>query len=276
MMRLSLALAAACIIAAPLAAAAQPPAAPPAPAAAFRPWQVDYGEYYCSMIRKAEAGRPFATAFVSIPGASTMHIALVPDVNHAAPANVSDVVLIPAGTSFHVRRGFEQTRLAPIQRLGGLPESFAEQLAGADALELRGGGRVRGRIPLAGVRDALAVQRRCMHDVAREWGLDEAAWAALRRRPEGINGLGFTTDDFPPEMLSSASQARVVLRVDVSADGRATACVPVAGTGSIAIDRRACAVVMERARFTPALDAAGAPVAARAVFLVNFRPWGSH
>src|SRR5205085_6402990 len=124
MMRLSPALAAA-LLAAPLAAA-QPPAAPQAPAAAFRPWQVDYGEYYCSMIRKAETGRPFATAFVSIPGAARMHIALVPDVNHASPANVSDVVLLPAGTSFHVNRSFERTRLTPIQRLEGLPADFAD------------------------------------------------------------------------------------------------------------------------------------------------------
>jgi len=267
-------------MAAPLAAAAQPatpvPAPAPAPAPAARPWQVDWGQYYCSMIRKAEPGRPYATAFVSVPGASNMHIALVPDVNHASPANVSDVVLMPAGTSFHVGRALEVTRAAPIQRLFDLPEDFAEQLAGAEALELRGGGQVRGRVPLAGVRAALAAQRQCMSEVAREWGLDLAARAALRRRVQGNNGLGFTSNDFPPEMLDSVSQARVVLRIDVSATGRATACAAVASSGSAAIDRRACAVVMERSRFTPALDAAGAPTATRAVFVINFRPWGSH
>jgi hypothetical protein len=275
MVRLQLALVAA-FAAAPLAAAAQQPPAVPATPASPPPWQVDYGQYYCSMIRKAEPGRPFATAFVTIPGASRMHIVLVPDVNRAAPANVSDVVLMPAGTSFHISRGFERTRLATLQHLTDLPADFADRLAGAEALELRSGGRVRARIPLAGVRDALAIQRRCLSEVGREWQVDEAALAALSRRPEGNNGLGFTGNDFPPELISSASQAHLVLRIDISADGRATACAPVAGTGSAAIDRRACAVALERARFTPALDAAGTPVASRAVFMVSFRPWGTH
>ena len=46
-------------------------------------------------------------------------------------------------------------------------------------------------------------------------------------------------------------------------------------TGSVAIDRRVCAVALARARFTPALDADGAPVAMRAVFMVQFRPYNS-
>lgn len=269
MMRHRLAFAA--LLAAPPAGAlAQTPAAAPvAPAA--RPWQVDWGRYYCSVIRKAEADRPFATAFVTIPGRANTYIALVPDANGRIPTGVSDVVLLPAGRSFHVGSIEEGSRRAPYQKLYDLPVDFLEQLAGAEALELRTGRQVRARVPLGGVRAALTSYRRCVTEVAAEWGVDLVALAALSRRPESTNALGFRVDDYPVALLASAIDGRVVLRVDVSAEARATGCAAVASSGSAAIDSNACQVVLRRARFTPALDAAGRAVAARAVFLVTFR-----
>jgi len=262
---------AAILMATPLAATAQPPAPSPAPAA--RPWQVDYGQYYCSMIRKAEADRPYATAFVSIPGLSKMHIALVPQAGGTFPAGVTDVALLPGGTRFHIIREDTRGGSVPIQRLYDLPVEFADQLTGAEALELRSGARAVGRVPLAGVRDALAVYRRCLTEVSTEWGIDEAALTALRHRPNSTNRLGFHAEDYPPQLLNSAVQGRVIMRIDVSTEGRATACVPVATSGSPIIDRRACEVALLRARFTPGIDSNGAPVATRAVFMVTFRPW---
>ncbi|WP_395614537.1 energy transducer TonB [Allosphingosinicella sp.] len=262
-------LAAVCM-AAPLAAGAQPPA--PAPAAA-RPWQVDWGQYYCAAIRKADAGRPFATAFVTTPGMRGMHIALIRrDANGSMPAGITEVVLMPAGTRFTVTNRNEAARGGEVQRLYGLPVEFVDQLAGAEALELRRDGRLRERVPLDGVRAALAAHRQCLTAVAGEWGLDLAALAALGKRPDSPNGLGLTIDDYPAEALRQANQGRVVMRIDVSAAGRPTACLPVASSGSPAIDAAACHRAMsDRAQYMPALDADGHPVAARVVFMATFR-----
>jgi hypothetical protein len=273
MTRFSFALAAA-LLSAPIAgpAPAQQPPATPSPAPAARPWQADWGQYYCSLIRKPEAGRPFATAFVMIPGMAGMHIALIPEGGAPAPTGVDGVALLPAGTSFAVTASEEiQDRLV-VQRLYGLSLGFDDLLAGATALELRSGGRTRARVPLDGVRSALAAHRRCMDEVAREWGLDQVALAALSRRPNSNNGLGLGVSDYPDAALRRATQGRIVLRIAINARGRATACTPVATSGSPQIDVTTCRIALRRGRFDPALDAAGRPVAVQAVFLVRLHP----
>ena len=62
------------------------------------------------------------------------------------------------------------------------------------------------------------------------------------------------------------------MRLTVSADGRATACAPVATSHHPRFDEAACRAALSRARFTPALDAAGQPVAAQIVTSVTFLP----
>jgi hypothetical protein len=51
--------------------------------------------------------------------------------------------------------------------------------------------------------------------------------------------------------------------LDVAANGRATACRITAGSGSAVVDRTTCDAARRRARFTPARDADGNPVASR-------------
>lgn len=266
---LSLALAAA-LLAQPVAAPAQPPAsAPPAPA--FRPWQVDWGQYYCSLIRKAEPGRPFATAFVTTPGGTGTSIRLVPGPGQQAPGSIDTLVLMPAGTPLHVSSGDQQHEHMVVRSIYDLPDDFRDMLAASTELQLRHGEQIRARVPLDGVRGALSALRRCSSDVAREWGLDEAALAALSRRPRSTNLLGLTPNDYPQAALRRATEGHVIARIAVDAEGHATDCATVASSGSPEIDATVCRVAMRRGRFEPALDAAGRPVAARTTFTAFFR-----
>jgi TonB family protein len=271
---ISLALAAA-LLADPLAATAQPLAPAPAPARAAAPavWGVDWGQFYCSMIRRAEPGRPFATAFVMTPGGSSADVTLVPERGHRPPRDVDTLVFLPGGAPMHVAsnedvRGDERRILVTYH---GLPPGFRDSLAGATALELWRGDRLLARVPLDGIRSALAAVRQCSSTVAREWGLDEAALAALSRQPHTTNGLGLTPADYPEAALREATQGRVTVVIGISAAGRATECRTVASSGSAAIDSAACQVTMARGLFDPALDAAGRPVAVRTTYTVHFQ-----
>jgi TonB family protein len=265
----------AALLAAPFAVARQPARAPaPAPAApAFRPWQVDWGQYYCSMIRKAEPGRPFATAFITSPGGTGTTIRLVPERGQRAPGNIDTVVLMPAGSPIHVTSNDirYQQRDITLVRIYGLPPAFREALAGASELQLRNGERLQARVPLDGIRDALAALRQCHVEVAREWGIDTAALAALSRQPtQSENNFGLTPNDYPPQALRQATQGHVIMRLTVSAEGRVTACAIVATSGSPEIDSTACRISLQRGRFNPALDAAGGPVAIAIPFTIFF------
>ena len=114
--------------------------------------------------------------------------------------------------------------------------------------------------------------RSCASDALRQWGVDEAALNALRRRPLSTNGFGVTAADYPIDALREHERGRVVMRLTVSPDGRATACAPVASSHDPRFDEAACRAALSRARFTPALDASGQPVAAQIVTSVTFLP----
>jgi TonB family protein len=262
---------AATLLAVPLAsqASGQPPA--PVPAPAVRPWQVDWGSYFCTLIRQPGEGRPFAAAFLTVPGTEDTELLLVPQGRARLPRRITHILVLPQGRRFEVTSRPQWRGDAEVLALTGLPYELRSELEGATELQLGVGGEVRLRIPVAQAGAAVAAHRRCTAETAQAWRIDEARLAALRERPNSTNGLGFRAADYPPRALWSRTQGRVVLRITVTADGRAGDCAVVATSGDAGIDERSCRVVMARARFRGALDAAGAPVAIPAIFTVTWR-----
>ena len=104
--------------------------------------------------------------------------------------------------------------------MSGLPYDFRDALAGASELQLWIGMEIRARIPLGNVRRAVAEHRRCTAEISRQWDVDEAALAALRQRPTTTNLFGLRSADYPTAALRRATQGRVIVRIDVGADGR--------------------------------------------------------
>jgi TonB family protein len=65
------------------------------------------------------------------------------------------------------------------------------------------------------------------------------------------------SSDYPAEAVRSRQEGSVDYEADVSESGVTRACRVVATSGSAALDRRTCALVMERAIFIPASDGQG-------------------
>ena len=93
---------------------------------------------------------------------------------------------------------------------------------------------------------------------------------AKGRQPASLNALGIDDQDYPREAIRRNIQGRVVVRIDVNAEGRPTACAPVASSHTAVIDAAACHAAMSRGRFRPGLDANGAPTASQIVTTVTF------
>jgi len=70
-----------------------------------------------------------------------------------------------------------------------------------------------------------------------------------------------TPEDYPASALAGREQGRPSFRLAVGADGRVAGCVILTSTGSAALDGTTCRILRARARFTPARDAGGNPVA---------------
>jgi TonB family protein len=251
-----------------LFATAAPAQPRPAPA-----WQVDWGDQYCTLIRRPDRTTPFAVAMRTLPGNDFSEVLLMDNGPTQMPEQADAIVLAPSGRSFPVSADQEmRPNGARVVTLGQLPPDFWDALAGAESIQFREGGRIARQIRLAETPAAVRALRQCASDALRQWGINEAALNALRRRPLTTNGFGLTMADYPPDALREHWQGRVVMRLNVSADGRATACTTVATSTHPAFDAAACRAALDRARFTPALDASGQPVAAQIVTSVTFLP----
>lgn len=70
----------------------------------------------------------------------------------------------------------------------------------------------------------------------------------------------FLGADYPPQAYLQHQEGRVLYRIDVDAQGRATNCTLTEGTGYPLLDNATCPVLMRDASFEPALDHNGNPV----------------
>jgi uncharacterized protein (TIGR02246 family) len=70
-----------------------------------------------------------------------------------------------------------------------------------------------------------------------------------------------TAADYPAEAIRLGQQGNVGMRLRVGAHGRVEGCAITASSGSAHLDSASCRVIVRRARFRPARDSAGRPVA---------------
>jgi protein TonB len=90
-----------------------------------------------------------------------------------------------------------------------------------------------------------------------------AAAPVANRRLRLINGPGafISPQDYPAAALQARQQGTVRFRLAVSPEGRVTHCTVLQSSGHSILDSSLCSLLTRRARFTPATDAGGNPVA---------------
>jgi protein TonB len=94
---------------------------------------------------------------------------------------------------------------------------------------------------------------------------EAAAWsdsaaAAPARAKANLASL-FSDQDYPAEAIAAREEGSVGFELEVGSNGRVTACTVTRPSGSSALDATTCLLLRSRARFTPAVDVAGEPVA---------------
>ena len=122
----------------------------------------------------------------------------------------------------------------------------------------------------------MTAMRGCMDELLTDWGIDAAAQRTLSRPawPVGqANWARVIQANYPSAMLMKMKGGIVRLRMIVSPDGKATSCHILVPSQDPSFEKTACAGMMKAARFDPALDASGKPIAsyyaATVVYMVN-------
>lgn len=114
--------------------------------------------------------------------------------------------------------------------------------------------------PLKAPLDAM---RTCMANLVKSWGLDPVQQEALATRvtPTSSPGQWLKPADYPAGPLAMGAGAIVRFRLMVGTDGVPTQCFIQLATNSPEFTKLTCDLLMKRARFSPALDREGKPVA---------------
>ncbi|RZK03715.1 MAG: TonB family protein [Novosphingobium sp.] len=82
-------------------------------------------------------------------------------------------------------------------------------------------------------------------------------------QPSNYPGNWATTADYPPEALAARIEGAVNFLVTIGTDGAVRSCEITQTSGSAILDTKTCALITERARFSPARDAYGTVVEGR-------------
>lgn len=248
-------------VAAAISLLAGPPAAAQAPAGSGR-WNVDWGEYYCSLVRRSARAPYPIFALRTIPGTWRWEVRLVGGTGAGRlPANPRglSVSLEPGGALVGGEPRFEPTAAGRALTVSLLPPATPDRVAAAQSVTVFAGDRAMIEIMLPQAQQAVVALRACVDNALREWGIDPAAIAALRTTPLANPAEVVSHTDYPAAAIREGRQGSTLVRMTLDETGRVTECVPVVSSGHVILDVRTCAVFRERLRATPATGADGRP-----------------
>src|SRR4030095_15693568 len=170
-------------------------AADPAPAGR---WNVDWGNWKCTLMRQNPGEGTLAFALMSTPGTGWWQVrAISSDWPEGALSSLDQLTLRlqPAGTSYTGQLEVEKTPAGRMLNVYRLDDDFPEALAAARSIRIERNGELVFEMSFGNAAGAIAAVRECEHGVLRAWGIDPVAHAALRVLPQGDLSRFLRNDD---------------------------------------------------------------------------------
>lgn len=90
-----------------------------------------------------------------------------------------------------------------------------------------------------------------------------ATGKATALKPISPPGSWITDDDYPAAAMRAGHQGTVSFEMQIDSSGLPSGCSVTASSGFDDLDHQACALLLQRARFSPARDASGKAIAAK-------------
>ena len=262
----------------PRAASTPAPDESPGPPAAEAPrpgtWIINGSEHFCSIGRSTQDEPPITFSVRVVPGTGSAELLLVSPDWQSVPLDDGEevqILLEPGGASFtHAPRAGRMRNRQPIVAFLTLPNGFVDAFAAGNSLRIVRGGETKIQFSYRQADRAVAAMQECARYTLEQWGVDQAAWANLSRRPSMIRPW-LNSNDYPITELQQGFDGGVTVVVTVDATGSITRCRVVSASGHRGFDRAACGGARGRGFFRPALDASGQPVAADIVQRIRFQ-----
>lgn len=248
------------------------PASPSAPPAGAR-WLVDESGLTCSMGRPVAEG-PLTLVIRTYPGSGLYDVSFVGPEWRSRVHRFEEakLILLPGGTRYDssgVVTDLGEGRGQALY-LGTMPADFLERFSQASAMKLAVGTDEIGTFSLPQAAAVSRVFADCEAGKLIDAGADPAGFGpgATRPRPIGDSYQWLTPADLP-RLVESLRYVSAAARLSLNAAGRPESCT-VVESNMAQVEQVMCRLVMARARYEPARDRQGSPVATLVHYRVNW------
>jgi hypothetical protein len=222
-----------------------------------QPWVLDYAESQCI------AARTYGTltlAIIPAPNGSSYELRVL-------HPGTGPAFAIPFRGSVDFGQGPVRTEgllypTASKKRIYEFTITAAEieQARTASVMTLRKDGEPDMSFELHDMSNLISGLRKCAADLLAYWHMSPEEARKVAIPPKGDVRRIFTSQDYPLEALISQQEGTAQYLLLIDEKGAVAACHLVKASGITAFDAMGCQVILERAKFKPALDSRGKPI----------------
>jgi len=122
------------------------------------------------------------------------------------------------------------------------------------------------------LKGAFSALKKCNNELLKHWGIDVEKHSTLSQLPIPINNPSkwLNTNDYPHLQLRQGNIGIIQFRLSISENGEPLNCNIQRAIGDEAFEKSVCKNVMKKAKFHPALDKDGQPMASYWINRVRF------
>jgi TonB family protein len=130
----------------------------------------------------------------------------------------------------------------------------------ATSVNLRTGDGMSANIALTNMPELMKGMDDCNADLKRYWNIENPEKQNVAVEVKGDVRNVFRSTDYPQEAMKNRQEGRVQFLLLINEQGKVAGCNVVEASGIPALDGMGCQVIVERAKFQPALDKQGKPI----------------
>ncbi|HEX5257969.1 MAG TPA: energy transducer TonB [Sphingomicrobium sp.] len=226
------------------------------------PWDLDYGQTQCLASRNyGDAAKPTTLAIRQSPNGETYEILLVrqnppPEYAEEQEGNVDFGHGPIKAWLLHYRPTTGKLNIYQFR----IPAIEMTQARSANAVTLNIPGVPEVTFELAAMPQLLDGLDACTADLKRYWNMGGEKKGLIAKPARGDIRDVFNSGDYPSEAQHRGQEGDAQYLLLVDEKGKVAGCQVLLASGVPVLDAMGCAVIQERASFTPALDSSGRPV----------------
>lgn len=225
-------------------------------------WVVDYAAANCSAARKyGDASKPVIFGIQPAPNGETFELLEV--FPRSGPEFAEELEgFVDFGTgpikAWLLRHAAKPNHQAVYHFR--ITASQMAQAQSATTVTLGGRGAASVTFALTSLPGVLNALQKCTADLQRYWNMNGEKDGKIAQPPKGDIRYIFSSDDFPAEAMKRRQEGKGQFLLLIDEKGAVAGCHVEATTGIPVLDGMSCAVLRERAKFTPARGPDGNPV----------------